>query len=195
MRRILIFSSIGFFIVAVALTAFYFFLDIYWVHRYDELIARQAEVYKLDKDLVWSVIYEETYFKPWETGADGEIGLMQVTPTVAREWAKETGMKAFEKRAAENPEELLRDPETNLQIGCWYLEKLRQKYRDQPAEQAMTLAAYNAGPSRVEEWNKQAENAPPLSEAQFIEQINISSTKSYVTSILGRYRAQKEPAK
>lgn len=188
MRRILIFSSIGFFLIAVVLTASYFFLDIYWVHRYDELIARQAEVYKLNKEFVWSVIYEETYFKAWETGADGEIGLMQVTPTVAREWAKETGMKAFEKRAAEHPEELLRDPETNLQVGCWYLEKLRQKYRDQPAEEAMMLAAYNAGPSRVEEWSKIPDNLPSMTEQEFVEHINIPSTKSYVISILDRYR-------
>ncbi len=188
MRRILIFSSIGFFLVAVLLTASYFFLDIYWVHRYDELIARQAEVYKLNKEFVWSVIYEETYFKAWEIGADGEIGLMQVTPTVAREWAKETGMKAFEKRAAEHPEELLRDPETNLQVGCWYLEKLRQKYRDQPAEEAMMLAAYNAGPSRVEEWSKTPDNLSSMTEQEFVEHINIPSTKSYVISILDRYR-------
>jgi soluble lytic murein transglycosylase len=109
---------------------------------------------------------------------------------VAREWAKETGMKAFEKRAAENPQELLRDPETNLQIGCWYLEKLRQKYRDQPAEEAMMLAAYNAGPSRVEEWGRTAENSASLTEQEFVECINISSTRSYVVSILQRYRKQ-----
>jgi len=192
MRRILTFSAIGIFLVAVILTAFYFFLDIYWIHRYDELIARQAEVYKLDKDLVWSIIYEETYFKPWETGADGEIGLMQVTPAVAREWAKATGMKAFEKRAAENVTELLRDPETNLQIGCWYLEKLRQNYRDLPGEEARTLAAYNAGPSRVEEWDKTAANDSPFSEKEFIEHISIPSTRAYVESILARYRKLKK---
>ena len=191
MRRVYLFIAIGIFASAVILTASYIFLDIYWIHRYDELIARQAEVYKLDKALVWSIIHEETYFKPWETGADGEIGLMQVTPTVAREWAKETGMKAFEKRAAENVNELLRDPETNLQIGCWYLENLRQKYRDQPAEEAMMLAAYNAGPSRVEEWGKLAENDATLSEAEFIARINIPSTRSYVESILRRYRKLK----
>jgi|SRR5882757_6872133 len=192
MRRILTFSSIGIIAVAVVLTAFYFFLDIYWIHRYDELIARQAEVYKLDKNLVWSVIYEETYFKPWEIGADGEIGLMQVTPVVAREWAKETGMKAFEKRAAENVTELLRDPETNLQIGCWYLEKLRQNYRDLPGEEARMLAAYNAGPSRVEEWDKTAAQGSPLSEKEFIEHIDIPSTRAYVESILARYQKQKK---
>jgi len=51
----------------------------------------------------------------------------------------------------------------------------------------MTLAAYNAGPSRVEEWTRETDTAT-LSEAGFIERIGIASTKSYVSSILERYR-------
>ncbi len=118
-------------------------------------------------------------------GADEEVGLMQVTPTVAREWAKETGFKEFEKQTTENLVEFLRDPERNIQIGCWYLEKMREKYRDFLAQDAMTLAAYNAGASRVEEWTKGTE-AEKLTEAQFIERIGIASTNSYVSSILRR---------
>ncbi|MFN3330429.1 MAG: transglycosylase SLT domain-containing protein, partial [Pyrinomonadaceae bacterium] len=70
------------------------------------------------------------------------------------------------------------------------LEKLRGKYRGLPAETAMMLAAYNAGASRVEEWLK---NSRPeeISEAEFIERIAIPSTKSYVISILKRYRKLK----
>jgi hypothetical protein len=52
----------------------------------------------LDEKLVWSVIYEETYFQGWKIGAADEVGLMQVTPTVAREWAKETGFREFENK-------------------------------------------------------------------------------------------------
>ena len=174
-------------LVVLLLAAGYFFPN-YWVHRYDELISRQARVYRLDEKLVWSLIYEETYFRAWKVGAADEIGLMQVTPTVAREWAKETGFREFEKQAAENVNEFLADPERNIQVGCWYLEKLRGGYRGRPAETAMTLAAYNAGPSRVEEWTKGAE-VVQLTEAEFIERISIASTKSYVTSILARYRS------
>ena len=112
-------------ILAVATIAACLFFPSYWVHRYDELISRQAHVYRLDEKLVWSLIYEETYFRAWKTGAAEEVGLMQVTPTVAREWAKETGFKEFEKQTAENVNEFLADPERNIQAGCWYLEKLR----------------------------------------------------------------------
>jgi soluble lytic murein transglycosylase len=160
----------------------------YWVHRYDELIRRQATVYRLDERLVWSVIYEETYFQAWKLGANEEVGLMQVTPVVARDWGRETGLKELERQAAEKTNEVLREPERNIQIGCWYLEKLREKYRGLPAETAMTLAAYNAGPSRVEEWTRGV-NGSDLSEADFVSRIEIGSTRSYVSSILSRYRS------
>jgi soluble lytic murein transglycosylase len=163
-----------------------YFFNRYWIHRYDDLIARQASVYHIDADLVWSVIYEETYFRAWMIGADDEVGLMQVTPTVAREWAKETGFREFERETSENVVEFLRVPERNIQIGCWYLETMREKYRGLPAEKAMSLAAYNAGASRVEEWTKNTDTTK-MTEKEFIEKINIASTKAYVSSILKRY--------
>ena len=181
------------FIVLTVLIGLYFFNQ-FWIHRYDGLIARQAAVYRLDPDLVWSIIYEETYFSPWKKGKDGEIGLMQITPVVAREWATETGMREFERQMAQSPASLLRDPERNIQIGCWYLEKIYEQYRDVPGPEARVIAAYNAGPSRAADWNKVGEGAPPLSGEEFIEKIEITSTHAYVTSILERYRKLKGPA-
>ncbi|HLA95540.1 MAG TPA: lytic transglycosylase domain-containing protein [Pyrinomonadaceae bacterium] len=175
-------------ILAIIAAAGYFFFSDYWEHRYDDVIARQARVYRIDEKLVWSVIYQETYFRPLARGEAEEIGLMQVTPLVAREWAKETGLKDMERQAVENVGEFLSDPERNIQIGCWYLEKLRERYRGRPAETAMMLSAYNAGPSRVEEWTKGAD-AAQMSEADFVSRIAIGSTKEYVSSILSRYRS------
>lgn len=187
MRRYLFFSLIIFLFFSVI--GLYYFNN-YWIHRFDDLIARQAGVYKLDEKFVWSVIYEETYFRSWQIGAAEEVGLMQVTPAVAREWAKETGFREFEKQTADNVVDFLRDPERNIQVGCWYLEKRRENYRGYAAEKAMTLAAYNAGASRVEEWTKNTDAAKLTTEG-FIERIDIASTKAYVSSILKRYDAGK----
>ncbi|MEQ1764733.1 MAG: transglycosylase SLT domain-containing protein [Pyrinomonadaceae bacterium] len=173
-------------LAVVGLSGYYFFVE-YWEHRFDELIARQARVYRLDEKLVRSVIYEETYFRAGALGDDEEVGLMQVTPLVARDWAKETGLSDMERQANENVVEFLSDPERNIQIGCWYLEKLRERYRGRPAETAMMLASYNAGPSRVEEWTRDAD-AAGMSENDFVARIGIASTKAYVSSILNRYR-------
>jgi soluble lytic murein transglycosylase len=168
-----------------------YFSNQYWIHRYDGLIARQAGVYRLDPDLVWSIIYEETYFRPWQLGKDGEIGLMQITPAVAREWAAETGLPDLQRQVAQNPELLLRDAERNIQIGSWYLEKIREQYRDIPDAEARMIAGYNAGPSRAAEWNKVAEGQTALTRDEFVKKIDIASTRAYVSSILDRYYTLK----
>lgn len=183
MKRLIIIILIGLIVLAAGLYA----LDQYWIHRYDSLIAREAATHHIDPDLVWSIVYEETYFSPWKKGRNGEIGLMQVTPVVAREWAAESGAAPLAQRTSMDTETILRDPERNVQIGCWYLEKADQDYRNSPGREARLLAAYNAGPSRAAEWSRVASGAPPLTEQQFIARIDIASTRAYVTSILDRY--------
>jgi len=186
MKRFLV---VGLLILTILVGSYFF--NQYWIHRYDGLISRHAAVYRVDPDLIWSIIYEETYFSPWKHGKAGEIGLMQITPAVAREWAAETGMRELERQMAQNPTSLLRDPERNIQIGCWYLEKIHEQYRDTPDAVPRMIAAYNAGPSRASEWNKAPEGSRVLSGEEFINRIDIPSTRGYVVSILDRYRKLK----
>ena len=183
MKRLAIIILITLLVLACGI----YFLDQYWIHRYDSLIAREAARYHVDPDLVWSIAYEETYFSPWKKGRNGEIGLMQVTPVVAREWAAENGFAALEQRSAMQIETMLRDTERNVQIACWYLKKADGDYHDTPGREARLLAAYNAGPSRAADWNRVASGARPLTEKEFIARIDIPSTRAYVTSILQRY--------
>src|ERR1044072_1885098 len=179
MRRVVV----AILVILTLLLAAYAF-NRYWTHRFDPLITRQAAIYRVDPDLVWSIIYEETYFSPWKIGRDGEIGLMQVMPATAREWATETGMRELERQMASDPQTLLRDPERNIQIGCWYLEKLSEQFQDVPDAETRMVAGYNAGPSRAVEWNRVPDGAPPQSGAQVMQRIDIPSTKAYVISIM-----------
>jgi len=184
------FSLAALLIIAVCAVGLYFFNN-YWIHRYDALIARQAAVYRLDPNLVWSIIYEETYFRPWRKGEAGEVGLMQVTPAVARAWAAETGMRELSEQMRRDPEAALRDPERNIQIGCWYLEKIANDYRDTPGWEARVVAGYNAGPSRAADWNRVAPGRRPLTADEFVARIDIPSTRAYVSNVLERYRRKK----
>lgn len=177
-------------LILLAAAAAYLF-DQYWIHRYDSLIASEAARHKVDPDLVWSIVYEETYFSPWKRGDKGEIGLMQVTPTVAREWVAESGAPEVPPANAADPEKLLSQAERNVQIGSWYLGKFGEQYKNTPGGEARMLAAYNAGNSRVVEWARVPDGSAPLNEQQFIGRIDIPSTRAYVTSILRRYREVK----
>jgi soluble lytic murein transglycosylase len=186
MRRVLVVILL----ILILLLATYAF-NSYWTHRFDALIARQASIYRVDPDLVWSIIYEETYFSPWKIGKDGEIGLMQVTPVVGREWATETGMRELQNQMSSDPQAVLRDPERNIQIGCWYLEKIYEQFQDKPEAETRMVAAYNAGPSRAVEWSRSEPPGNTLSGAEFINRIDIPSTRAYVVSIMQRYRQLK----
>ena len=168
-----------------------YFFNQYWIHRYDAVIAREAARYRVDPDLVWSIAYEESYFRSWMKGRNGEIGLMQVTPAVARDWASENANASMQQRAATRVDDVLGDPVRNIQIACWYLQKAGDDYKDVPGREARMLAAYNAGPSRATEWNRVENGARQLTEQEFIARIDIPSTRAYVTSILERYRRVK----
>jgi soluble lytic murein transglycosylase len=179
-------------IVLLLIAAGLYFLNHYWIHRYDAVIAREAARYRLDPDLVWSIAYEESYFRPWQNGRDGEIGMMQVTPGALSDWAAENGSAATQQRTASSPESFLRDPERNIQIACWYLHRASEDYpSDLPGREARMLAAYNAGRRRATDWNRVDAGEPPLNEQEFIARIDIASTRAYVTSILERYRGVK----
>ena len=108
-------------LLVLGLLGLYIF-DQYWIHRYDSLIAREAGIHHIDPDLVWSIVYEETYFSPWKKGRNGEIGLMQVTPVVAREWAAES-MATVDWRTYPQVVQALttaakEDPAATVRAGC-----------------------------------------------------------------------------
>lgn len=186
MKRLIIIALTLIVIAAAAYVA-----DQYWIHRYDSLIASEAARYQVDPDLVWSIAYEESYFTPWKDGKAGEIGVMQVTPRVFEDWASAKQRTPAQQTTDTRAEKVLRDPNRNIEIACWYLHKASDKYQDMPGKEARMLAAYNAGPDRAVEWSRVAEGAPPLTEQQFIDRIDIASTRAYVTSILKRYRQVK----
>jgi soluble lytic murein transglycosylase len=187
MKRLAIIVLIALIVIGGGL----YLLDQYWIHRWDAVIAREAARYRVDPDLVWSIAYEESYFRAWMKGRNGEIGLMQVTPAVARDWASQNANPAMQQRAATQADSVLSDPERNIRIACWYLQKAGDDYRDVPGREARMLAAYNAGPSRAADWNRVETGSRPLNEQEFIARIDIGSTRAYVTSILERYRRVK----
>jgi soluble lytic murein transglycosylase len=66
---------------------------------------------------------------------------MQLLPETGQGIADRTGGDAWQ------PEDLL-EPELNIRYGAWYLRHLLDKYGDE----ALALAAYNAGQANVDEW-------------------------------------------
>lgn len=99
--------------------------------------------YHLDPDLVNSVIHAESGFNPRAVSPKGAQGLMQLMPPTASRLGV---ADAF-------------DPAGNVDGGTRYLRELLEKYN---FDMVKALAAYNAGPGRVEQYH----GVPPYRETQ-----------------------------
>lgn len=170
----------------------------YWTHRYDKLIVEIAAQYELDPELVKAIVYEESFFNPRAHSPQNAVGLMQVTPIAAQEWVESKRSRSFTEAVAPlmnnhqavvpeiSFEEALSNPVVSLHVGCWYLQNLLARYSDEPHPLAVSLAAYNAGPSNVERWASSSDRLN-LSREEFIARIQFPVTRDYVESILERY--------
>lgn len=151
--------------------------------QYDQLIHAVSAANELDPMLVKAVVWRESRFDPKKLGGAGERGLMQVSEIAASEWAEEHGIEKF------RFEELF-DPKTNLEAGAWYLHRAMLHWQAASDPTPFALAEYNAGASRAQRWAG-GTGKDPISAREFQRNIDFPGTKSYVESIIERYRFYK----
>lgn len=108
-----------------------------------ELVNNASARYRLDPDLVNSVIRAESDFDPRAVSRKGAEGLMQLMPQTAAHLGVANAL----------------DPGANVEGGTRYLRALLEYYN---FDLIKALAAYNAGPQRVDQYR----GVPPYSETQ-----------------------------
>jgi soluble lytic murein transglycosylase-like protein len=123
---------------------------------YRDLVEAAAKKYNLDADLITSVIAVESNFDPKAVSRKNARGLMQLLP----ETAVQLGVKNID------------DPAENIDAGTHYLRDLLQKYNN---DLALALAAYNAGPEKVQLYG----NVPPYTETiSYVRRVKRGYAKS-----------------
>lgn len=127
---------------------------------YRDLVEAAAKRYNMDADLISSVIAVESNFDPKAVSRKNARGLMQLLP----ETAVQLGVKNID------------DPAENIDAGTRYLRDLLQTYNN---DLALALAAYNAGPDKVQLYGR----VPPFAE-----------TISYVRRVKRGYEKSKSEA-
>ena len=110
---------------------------------YTDLIAQYAAKYEQDPYLVQSIMRCESSNDPDAVSDVGAVGLMQIMP--------DTGTWIAHKLDLDDvyTEEMLYDPQTNIEFGCWYLRFLSGRFHE---NRKQMIAAYNAGHGTVEKW-------------------------------------------
>jgi soluble lytic murein transglycosylase-like protein len=123
----------------------------------NHLINGAGERHQLDPDFINSVIRAESGFNSHAVSKKGAQGLMQLMPQTASQLGVANSF----------------DPNANVEGGTRYLRELLEKY---DFDVVKALAAYNAGPKRVDRYR----GVPPYYE-----------TQAYIARIIRDYNRQK----
>ena len=124
---------------------------------YKNIIRSYAAKYGVEEALIYSVVKQESCFNEKALSRAGAIGLMQLMPATA------SYLKV------KNPW----NPEQNIHGGVKYLSRMLKRFK---GNTKYALAAYNAGPGKVERYG----GIPPYRE-----------TQHYVKKIMADYTRMK----
>lgn len=136
---------------------------------YSQYIELYAEKYQIPPHVVYAVIHVESEFNSSAVSSAGAVGLMQMTPQTFS-WLTHDIL------GEHLQEGMLYDPETNIRYGTYYLSRLHNRYGDW----SVTLAAYNAGPTTVDQW---LENPDYTDGEGGLSHIPYKETKNYVEKV------------
>ena len=134
---------------------------------YREAVEREAARFGLAPSLVAGLALAESHFNAAAVSPAGAIGLMQLTP--------ETHMWLSNRLGCEPGS--LTDAENNLYFGSAYLAFLLEKFSNPEA----ALAAYNAGPARVQGWLADSRYSE---DGSTLKQIPFEETKTHIRRVL-----------
>lgn len=112
-------------------------------------------------------IHDESRFDPNIRSPRDAVGISQLLPSTAADIARELNVFRYS----------INDPEDNIRFGTYYLAKRFNQYN----AGFKGLLAYNAGYSRVDQWNKEFSDLP---DEIYIEAVPFWESRRYVRSIL-----------
>ncbi|HEX2486434.1 MAG TPA: lytic transglycosylase domain-containing protein [Myxococcota bacterium] len=147
-----------------------------WPRAFEADVRRAAAAAGIRPELAWSIMREESAFKPDAISPVGARGLLQLMPETAARVAPDLGL-------APPAPEALYEPELNVRLGTALLADLVREF---DGRVPLAIGGYNAGAAAVERWLAEA---PALVEDEWIESIPYDETRAYVRRVLRSLRA------
>lgn len=137
---------------------------------YDKEVHAGAKLTKLQPELIYGVLRQESLYRANAVSSAGARGLLQLLPETARRTAQSLGRS---KPSADD----LYVPAINVPLGAAQLKGLIDKFGGQTA---VALAGYNAGPNAARRWLPSESIDPDI----WVENIPYNETRGYVQRVL-----------
>ena len=140
---------------------------------YEELLSRHATTNKVPFAMQIAIVREESAFDPLLESYANAIGLTQMIPPTAKDFAKGTGI--------DPTRENLRDPEKNVTIGSRFLGHLFTAFKQ---FKMLVPPGYNAGPAGT---RKMLRARGTMDSDEFVEAIVDDQARNYTKRVLGTF--------
>lgn len=137
-----------------------------WIERYSPSGGSPARY-------LYSIMQKESAYNPYDFSNADALGLLQMIPPTSRRVAKQVGR--------EYTDGILYDPESNIQLGAWYIGRLLKKFKGQIA---LGAGSFNAGPAAMVRWLGR-HGSQPLD--VFVELCPYKETREYMKKLLEIY--------
>jgi soluble lytic murein transglycosylase len=146
-------------------------LELAYPRPFRELVEERSAAAGFPPELLWALVRTESAFQAEIVSWAGAAGLTQLMPSTAREMAGRIKRQGGPDYTGEGEPDL-RNPETNLYIGAFYLAYLR----DRLEHPLLSVLAYNGGMNRVRRWYEDAGSLPG---DLFLETVEYRETREY----------------
>ena len=173
MRKIILILITIIFVLLVILLNFKNIQKLIYRQDYSEYVEKYAKENNVDSLLIYAIIKAESNFDDEAVSSKGATGLMQLMTNTAEEIATNESLEYVSN-------ESLFDPETNIKLGVKYFSDLIAIFKNE----AVALAAYNAGMGTVQGW---IDKGTIKADGSDIENIPYNETNMYVRKILNDY--------
>ena len=136
-----------------------------------EAVQAAAANYKVDEQLIYAIMRQESAFDPKARSGADAFGLMQVLPEIAEDIA-------FKQKITYLHMDDLYDPRVNVPIGALHIRDLLKRHKNQFI---LAVASYNASEKAIANWMKTRFRGDAL---EFIEEIPYEETRVYVRLVM-----------
>lgn len=162
-------------VILVALSLGFIYLNMKYPIGYNSTIQKYSKEYNLDPYLIASIINVESSYDKDAISPKSAKGLMQISPQTGQ-WASE------ELNIEDYSEDKLFQPEINIRIGSWYLDRLKTEFND---DLDLILIAYNAGSGNLSKW---LDNEEYSENGRSITHIPFKETEDYLVRVKKNYK-------
>lgn len=157
-----------------------------WPKEFKDVFESAAKQKNLNSLLTRSLTKQESGYAVRAVSSSNALGLMQMIPPTAREIADDLKLGKISL-----PDDLF-DPNRNIQMGTHYVAKMLNQFK---GHVPLALAAYNAGPTRVDRWLKSRSTLAGLESVRssspdfevWVDEFPFSETSFYVKAILRNF--------